>query len=194
MGLADNTIVIFQSDHGHSLEERAFWGGGNAGPYRGSKFSLFEGGIRVPAIIRYPGVVPADQVRDQVVMEMDWFSTIGELTNSKVAGDLDGKSLMPIILDDKKESLHEVVHWQFGNYDDVSAQWAVRRGPWKLIGNVNEPSGSGPKINLEKLFLVNLDNDISEKSNLAKSNPKKMNELLQLHNSWIKSVRSEMKQ
>ena len=194
MGLADNTIVIFQSDHGHSLEERAFWGGGNAGPYRGSKFSLFEGGIRVPAIIRYPGVVPANQVRDQVVMEMDWFSTIGELTNSKVAGDLDGKSLMPIILDDKKESLHEVVNWQFGDYDDETAQWAVRKGPWKLIGNVNEPSGSGPKINLEKLFLVNLDNDISEKNNLAKSNPKKMNELLKLHNSWIKSVRSEMKQ
>ena len=194
MGLAENTIVIFQSDHGHSLEERAFWGGGNAGPYRGSKFSLFEGGIRVPAIIRYPGVVPANEVRDQLSMEMDWFSTIGELINSEVGDNIDGKSLMPIILDGKKESRHEVVHWQFGNYDDKTAQWAVRKGSWKLIGNVNEPSGQGAKKNLDKLFLVNLDKDIGEKNNLAKSNPKKKDELLQLHNSWIKSVRSEMKQ
>src|SRR5690606_39495154 len=100
MGIADNTIVVFQSDHGHSLEERAFWGGGNAGKYRGSKFSLFEGGIRVPAIIRYPGVIPADQVRDQLTMQMDWFITIAELTNSKMTERIDGKSLMPIILDD----------------------------------------------------------------------------------------------
>lgn len=194
MGLTDNTIVVFQSDHGHSLEERAFWGGGNAGPYRGSKFSLFEGGIRVPAIIRYPGVIPENEVRDQLSMEMDWFPTLAELTNSKVATDLDGKSLMPIILDNKKESVHEVVHWQLDNYDDKMAQWAIRKGPWKLIGNVREPIGKGEKIDLDKLYLVNLDNDIGEKNNLAKSDPEKLNELLQLHTSWIKSVRSEMKQ
>jgi arylsulfatase A-like enzyme len=176
------------------LEERAFWGGGNAGPYRGSKFSLFEGGIRVPAIIRYPGVIPANEVRDQLSMEMDWFPTLAELTNSKVAADLDGKSLMPIILDNKKESVHEVVHWQLDNYDDKMAQWAIRKGPWKLIGNVREPIGKREKMDLDKLYLVNLDNDIGEKNNLAKSDPEKLNELLQLHTSWIKSVRSEMKQ
>ncbi|RTE53747.1 hypothetical protein EHW67_07350 [Arenibacter aquaticus] len=67
VGIADNTIVIFQSNHRHSLEERAFWGDDNSGPYRGSKFSLFEGGIRVPAIIRYPGIFPANQVRVHVI-------------------------------------------------------------------------------------------------------------------------------
>lgn len=193
MGLAENTIVVFQSDHGHSLEERAFWGGGNAGPYRGSKFSLFEGGIRVPAIIRYPKVVPADQTRDQVAMEMDWFSTIGELTNSRVTEKIDGKSLMPVILKNKAKSQHEVLHWQFGSYDDKNSQWAVRKGPWKLIGNVVEPSGKGAKIDLPKLFLVNLEEDIAEQNNLAESNPKKLQELLSLHNTWLKSVQSEMK-
>ncbi|WP_026815106.1 sulfatase family protein [Arenibacter certesii] len=193
-GLADNTIVVFQSDHGHSLEERAFWGGGNAGPYRGSKFSLFEGGIRVPAIIRYPGVIPSNEVRDQLTMQMDWFSTIAELTSSKVSEKIDGKSLMPIILDAKKESLHDVVHWQFGSYDDSTAQWAVRKGPWKLIGNVNEPLGKEKSKDLEKLFLVNLEKDIAEQYNLAESNPKILKELLQLHNSWLKAVRLEMKQ
>ncbi|HLT51633.1 MAG TPA: sulfatase-like hydrolase/transferase [Arenibacter sp.] len=193
LGLTENTIVVFQSDHGHSLEERAFWGGGNAGPYRGSKFSLFEGGIRVPAIIRYPKVVPADQVRDQVTMEMDWFRTIGELTNSKVTDKIDGKSLMPVILNNKTKSQHEVIHWQFGSYDDKTAQWAVRKGPWKLIGNVQEPSGKAAKIDLPKLFLINLDEDVAEQNNLAQSDPKKLQELLSLHNTWLKSVQSEMK-
>ncbi len=106
LGMFDNTIVVFQSDHGHSVEERAFWGGGNSGPYRGSKFSLFEGGIRVPAIIRYPGVVPENQVRDQVCIEMDWFATIADLTDAEIDDNgingnekdglgIDGKSLMP---------------------------------------------------------------------------------------------------
>ena len=190
--LADNTIVVFQSDHGHSLEERAFWGGGNSGPYRGSKFSLFEGGIRVPAIIRYPKVIPANEVRDQAAMEMDWFSTIAELTDAIVTGNIDGKSLMPIILDDKKESQHQVMHWQINDYDDSLAQWAVREGPWKLIGNVREPSGNGEKIDVDQLFLVNLESDISEKDNLVKSNPKKLNELLKLHETWLNAVHKEM--
>ncbi len=190
--LADNTIVVFQSDHGHSLEERAFWGGGNSGPYRGSKFSLFEGGIRVPAIIRYPNVIPANEVRDQAAMEMDWFSTIAELTDAQVTGNIDGKSLMPIILDDKKESQHQVMHWQINDYDDSLAQWAVREGPWKLIGNVREPSGNGEKIDVDQLFLVNLESDISEKNNLVKSNPKKLNELLKLHETWLNAVHKEM--
>lgn len=192
-GLTDDTIVIFQSDHGHSKEERAFWGGGNAGPYRGSKFSLFEGGIRVPAMIRYPRLIPANEVRDQICMEMDWFSTVAELTNSKVTEQVDGKSLMPIIRDGSKSSIHKVVYWQYGSYSDEHAQWAVRKGPWKLIGNVHEPSGSPKKHQLDPLFLVNLERDISEQENLAKSNPKKLEELLKLHKEWLKSVQQEMK-
>jgi arylsulfatase A-like enzyme len=191
-GLTDNTIIVFQSDHGHSLEERAFWGGGNAGPYRGSKFSLFEGGIRVPAIITYPGVIPANQVRDQACMEMDWFTTIAELTGSKVSERVDGKSLMPVIKNGNSTSQHDILYWQYGNYDDSSAQWAVRKDNWKLIGNGNEPSTDGSKIEVDKIYLVDLDKDISEKKNLADDNPKKLKELMKLHESWLKSVRSEM--
>ncbi len=193
-GLADDTIVIFQSDHGHSREERAFWGGGNAGPYRGSKFSMFEGGIRVPAIIRYPKAIPADQVRGQVATEMDWFSTVAELTGSNVTEKVDGKSLMPIILDRKAKSQHDIVYWQLGGYDDKTAQWVVRKGPWKLIGNVVEPMGKGEKVDLPKLFLVNLEDDISEQNNIAGSHPEKLNELLKLHKSWLQSVQSEVNQ
>lgn len=82
-GMPGNTVIIFQSDHGHSYEERAFWGGGNSGPYRGGKFSMFEGGIRVPAIISYPGVIPENETRSQITSGMDWFPTIADLIGVK---------------------------------------------------------------------------------------------------------------
>lgn len=192
--MTDNTIVIFQSDHGHSKEERAFWGGGNAGPYRGSKFSLFEGGIRVPAIIRYPKEILEGKVRSQLAMQMDWFPTIAELTGSKITERIDGKSLMPIINNGNKNTLHDVVHWQIGDYSSDSSQWAIRKGPWKLIGNVNEPLAKGETAaKLPELFLVNLDKDISEEQNVAKKHRDKVKELLNLHKDWIKDVRTEMK-
>ena len=193
-GLAENTIVIFQSDHGHSREGRAFYGGGNAGPYRGSKFSMFEGGIRVPAIIRYPNMIPANEVRDQLAMEMDWFNTVADLINIDISDkNLDGKSLMPIINDKETNSQHNAVFWQLGGYDDKTAQWVVRKGSWKLIGNVTEPLGKMKQVKMPELFLVNLDEDISEQRNIAEENPEKLDELLQLHRDWLKSVKNEMK-
>ncbi|MEQ9289187.1 MAG: sulfatase-like hydrolase/transferase [Cyclobacteriaceae bacterium] len=191
-GITGNTIIIFQSDHGHSLEERAFWGGGNSGEYRGSKFSLFEGGIRVPAIISYPEVVPQNQVRTQLCMEMDWFATIAALTGAKISQRIDGKNMIPVILNEESPTQHEVAYWQYGSYDDSSAQWAVRKGPWKLIGNPNEPSGDGQPIQLEDLYLSNLEQDISETTNLADSHPKQLKELLKLHKNWIKDIQDEM--
>ncbi|WP_181308606.1 sulfatase [Rufibacter sp. XAAS-G3-1] len=191
-GLTENTIIVFQSDHGHSKEERALWGGGNAGPYRGSKFSLFEGGIRVPAIIRYPRKIPAGEVRGQLATQMDWFPTIAELTGARATEKIDGKSLMPVIKKKKKKTLHDVVHWQIGTYKSDESQWAVRKGPWKLIGNVTEPT-RGRTEELPKLFLVNVEGDVSEKQNVAAENPDKVKELLELHQAWIKQVRAEMK-
>ncbi len=89
--------MIVQSDHGHSTEERAFWGGGSAGIYRGAKFSLFEGGIRVPAIMSWPGHLPENEVRSQVAHGCDWLPTIAELCGAKLpAVMLDGKSLAAV--------------------------------------------------------------------------------------------------
>lgn len=72
-GLTDDTVIIFQSDNGHSNEVRTFGSGGYCGDYRGAKFSLFEGGIRVPAIISWPGHFPEGEVRDQWAVRCgDW--------------------------------------------------------------------------------------------------------------------------
>jgi len=192
LGLTENTIVILQSDHGHSREERAFWGGGNAGVYRGSKFSYFEGGIRVPAIIRFPGVVPENQSRDQVCIEMDWFATIAELTGTDISDlDIDGKSLLPVLADANAESQHDALFWQHGSYDDARAQWVVRKGPWKLLGNAKEWTRNGV-IREDELFLSNLDLDVTEQENLAGKYPDETIELKALHDRWIREVREEM--
>jgi len=192
LGLTENTVVIIQSDHGHSTEERAFWGGGNAGVYRGSKFSYFEGGIRVPAIIRFPGVVPRSQVRDQMCIEMDWFATIAELTGTDISAlDIDGKSLLPVLRSSTSGSQHDILYWQHGSYDDNEAQWVVRKGDWKLIGNAKERIREGVIVE-DKLFLSNLKIDITEKENLAENFPEQTGMLKELHDEWIREVQQEM--
>jgi len=191
-GLAENTVVILQSDHGFSTEERAFWGGGSAGKLRGSKFSYFEGGIRVPAIIRYPGVVPVNEVRTQLCMEMDWFATLAELAGADITKlNIDGISLMPVIENKNAPSQHDITYWQHGSYDDNVAQWVVRRGDWKLIGNAKERTKEG-EIAEDKLFLSNLVMDETERENFANKFPQKVKELKVLHDEWIKKVRKEM--
>ncbi|MBT4409132.1 MAG: sulfatase-like hydrolase/transferase [Bacteroidetes bacterium] len=178
LGLRDQTLIIFQSDQGHSCETRAFKGGGNAGPYRGAKSSLFEGGIRVPAILNWPDQLPSGQVNDVACINYDWFPTIAEVCGiDNIPSTIEGHSLLPVI--SNQEAQHESFHWKLGK------QWAVRKGKWKLLGNPNDPSGKFP-INGEKdqLFLVNLDNDQSEQYNLAEQHPQIVHELIDLYMKW----------
>lgn len=181
-GLDEKTIVIFQSDHGHSTEERAHRGGGNSGPYRGEKFSLFEGGIRVPAIISWPGRLPKNVVRDQMVTSCDWFPTIAELCNIKQpAHKLDGKSILEVIRSSDSASPHDRFYWQSGGGRN-NRQWAVREGTWKLVIN-----GRGAKKGEEE-FLSNLSEDNSETKNQAEKNPQIINRFKELHGRWLEDL------
>ena len=182
LDLRENTIIIFQSDNGHSTEERAHWGGGSAGPYRGAKQCLFEGGIRVPAAISWPGKIASGEARDQFTVNTDWMPTLAELCEIKLeTKDLDGKSLMPIISNPDSKSLHsEGYCWQF------SKMWVARKGTWKLIGNPFDTSQRDYTFT-EKRFLVNLEEDPGERNNLAASNPSIVEELEQQYQNWLKS-------
>jgi len=183
LGLRRDTIIIFQSDHGHSHEERAHFGGGSSGPYRGAKFSMFEGGLRVPAIITWPGSLPEGAVRDQVAHGCDWLPTIAELTGAKLLQkDIDGKSIVSVIKNDKTKTPHDVLHWQTGR--GRQPRWAVRQGDWKLIGNPQDTSNKGPLTAKDKLFLVNLKESDSEMKNLAQANPAITQRLKKLHDDW----------
>lgn len=179
--LRENTIIIFLSDQGHSYEERTGGGGGNSGPYRGGKFSLFEGGIRVPAIVSWKGKIPEGVVRDKIGMSMDLLPTILDLCNVNSAGkDIEGKSIKQLIFDGVDVHGGDVLHWQLGK------QWAVRQDDWKLIANPVDPSANKKNLSFpdDNLFLINLKNDVGETTNLSKSNPEKVKELIRYYSQW----------
>ena len=184
LGLAEDTIVIFQPDHGHSTEERAFFGGGNAGPYRGAKFSLFEGGIRLPAIISQPGRLPHGAVRGQVVHGCDWLPTVLDLCGLPPAGDdIDGRSITRVLAAADAPSPHEVLHWQMG--DGPAAQWAVREGDWKLIGHAWDTSVDDRGHERIPLFLGNVAQDPGERHDFAAEQPEVVARLRAHRAQWL---------
>lgn len=184
-GLRDNTIIIYQSDQGHSTEERAHFGGGNAGPYRGAKFSLFEGGIRVPSIISWPGVLPENVMRNQMVHACDWMPTLAALSGVPLQEeDIDGKNIKAVLQSSEAASPHEILYWQIGN------QWAVRQGPWKLIINPRITGQTLPEAD-RKVFLANLEKDPSEQTNYAADYPDITERLRKLKPEFAENSQSD---
>ena len=160
LGLRENTIVIFQSDQGHSTEVRAHGGGGNSGPYRGAKGSLYEGGLRVPAIISWPGRLPENQVRGQMATGCDWYPTILELCRLPGAQHrIDGKSLLPILTEAEAPCAHQNFYWKFRD------TWVVRQGKWKLM------------VSSKKTELYDIPSDPGEATNLAAEYPEVVTQL-----------------
>lgn len=182
LGLRDDTMVIYQSDNGHSAEERAHLGGGSAGPYRGHKFSLFEGGIRLPAVISWPGRIPEGEVRNQLATACDWLPTVLDLCGVAPAKQqIDGFSLRSVLADANAPSPHRMFHWQSGG-GRQNPQWAVREGPWKLVVNGLEAKPE------DRIFLSNLDRDVSETHNEAADQPARVEHLTGLHEEWARTM------
>lgn len=182
LGMRENTIIIFQADNGYSTEERAHFGGGSSGVFRGSKFSLFEGGVRVPAAISWPTQLKSGETRNQMAVNADWMPTLAELCSIDLeVDDLDGKSLVSVIHDEAAESKHvEGFCWQSGK------QWAARRNEWKLIGS---PAIAGETfLPKDSLFLVNLLQDPGEKINIADKYPNKVKELQSQYKKWLERI------
>jgi len=177
-GLLENTVVFFQSDNGATQETRAdhagrpYRGGSNA-PFRGWKEGLFEGGVRMPALMSWPGKIQAGKVVDGVGMAMDVLPTFLTMAGLTVPAGIDGRDQGEMILRNGK-SAHEAVHWLYRN------SRAVRKGAWKLIENPplypEDPLGQ-PK---EKLWLSNLDQDPGEKKNWAAEAPAVFEQMKQI--------------
>lgn len=185
LNLRENTIILFQSDHGHSVEERTFFGGGSAGRYRGHKGNLFEGGLRVPSVVSWPGRIPAGEVRDQLVCGIDWFPTLADLAGISLPSGhkIHGKPISKVLQSSEAESPHSDIYWQLGSHPTKS-KWVVRKGDWKLLGNTAEnvrPDGV-PELTAgdRKLFLVNLAEDIGETKNVLEEHPDIVRELLDI--------------
>lgn len=183
LGLIDNTIIIFQSDNGYSTEERAHFGGGSAGIYRGAKACLFEGGIRVPSIISWAAKIPKNQVRNQFAVNTDWFPTLAEYCHITLPrNDLDGKSLVSVINNADAQTPHADGYcWAFRK------SWAARKGKWKLLSNPEDTSKKGVLTEADALFLVDLEADPSETKNLATAHPEVVEELKKQFQLWEKN-------
>ena len=188
-GLREDTIIVLQSDHGHSTEERAHFGGGSAGPYRGAKFSMFEGGLRVPAVISWPGHLPEDEVRLQMAHGCDWMPTLAALAGvDTVPEGIDGRSIADVIQDAAAPTPHDYLIWQVK--EGESATWAVREGDWKLLINVRDTTDGTNVQNIAGPFLVNLAEDIGETTNLAGDHPDIVERLTRIHDDWLSSQQS----
>jgi arylsulfatase A len=177
LGLDDNTLVLFASDNGPWLSYGNH--GGSAGLLREGKGTTWEGGVRVPFIARWPGKVPADKTQPEPAMTIDILPTIARLTGAKLpAGKIDGKDITPLLFDEPgAKSPHEAYYFYWNN-----ELRAVRSGPWKLYFPhtyqtlVGSQPGSDGKPGLYKkamvgLELYNLDDDVSERTDVSNRQP-----------------------
>ncbi len=177
--VAENTLIIFASDNGGLL------GRTDNAPLRSGKGYPYEGGIRTPVIVRWPGVVDADWTCDVPVTSMDYFPTICEAAGLPMPSDrvIDGENLMPVLTRTGVPK-RDALYWHFPHYrrEDVVPYSIVRTGPWKLIkryeGNPFE--------------LYNLEDDLSEQHDLAGNLPEKVRELDGMLTSWLESVGAKL--
>lgn len=187
-GVADDTIVIFSSDNGGlcgNFENNRQKVTQN-GPLRSGKGDMFEGGVRVPLIVKWPGRVAAGQTSGELAISPDLYSTILDLSSVKnpadFSADIDGASLKQPLLG-LGSTGREAIFWHYPHYHPEGARphSAIRKGDWKLIHVYEEAT---PR-------LYNLKNDIGEKVNLFASRPAKGAELMNDLNQWRQEVAAQ---
>jgi len=183
LGVADNTVVIFMSDNG-GLSTSEGSPTSNV-PLRAGKGWLYEGGIREPMIIKWPGVVRPSSVCREPVTSTDFYPTILEMADLKLKPKqhIDGVSLVPL-LKRTKSLPRKAIFWHYPHYGNQggSPGGAVRAGDYKLIEFYED----------NRLELYNLKEDIGEKNNLAEKMPGKATELHKMLKAWRKDVDAQM--
>ncbi len=165
LGLADNTVVLFTSDNGTTLlkdqVDAEFFD--SVGPLRGLKGSVYEGGIRVPLIARWPGRIQPGTVTDLPAAQYDIMATLCDILGIVPPADTDGISFLPTLLGrENEQERHEYLFWDFAGY---GGQIAVRMGKWKAVRRNLKKNPDAP------LELYNLEKDIGETTNVADQYP-----------------------
>ena len=179
LGLTENTVVIFMSDNGGLWPQST----SNA-PLRAGKGFAYEGGIREPLIIKWPGATPAGSLCSVPVSSIDFFPTLVEIAGAKSSSAVDGRSIVSL-LKQRGKVKREALFWHYPHYwnnSRVRPYGAVRAGDWKLIEHYEDM----------RVELYNLKEDLSEAHDLAAANPKKVNELRKLLHKWRTAVDAQM--
>jgi len=166
LDLDKNTVVLFTSDNGttHLGEQADYKFFESVGPLRGLKGSLYEGGIRVPLVARWPGKIKPGTTSKHIAAHYDVPATLSEMAGTKFEASTDGTSFLPSLLGQAgKQKVPEYLFWDFAGYGN---QIAVRMGKWKGIKRNMRKTPDAP------LELYDLEKDIGEKENVAAANPK----------------------
>ena len=181
-GILEDTVIFFQSDNGPSRESRNWmdgrgdpYYGGQPGGLKGHKFSLFEGGIRVPGIFCWPGHIPGGQVIDEPCAAMDVFPTLLTMAGGDPSKyELDGMDISDVLMH-SAPSPHEELYWE------MEQQTAIRQGKYKLVLNgqlVESEPAQAP------VFMSDLSVDPGETVNLAEKMPELTQELTRKATAW----------
>jgi arylsulfatase A-like enzyme len=182
-GLERNTLVFFISDNGGPTISNTTINGAINTPFRGSKKSTAEGGVRVPFLVKWPGHVPAGEKYNQPVIQLDILPTVLAAAGIDPPNDaeLDGVNLLPHFNRQIDAVPHKVLYWRFGK------QMAIRKGDWKLVRYHPLVDGQPAELNsATEAKLYNLAEDGGEKNDLIDKEPEKAKELQADWDKWNK--------
>lgn len=168
LGIADNTMVVFMSDNGGPIGKNGSWNG----QLRGGKGSLFEGGVRVPFGMKWPGVIPAGQVNNAFVSSVDLMPTFAAISGADQLQPIvsDGMDLIPMLTGKVKDYPNRLFFWRRGNMTNVAARYRN----YKYIHNRRN----------ETEYLFDLHKDPYEKNNLINAEPKYAEVLRKIQAKW----------
>ncbi|HEU4934928.1 MAG TPA: sulfatase [Vicinamibacterales bacterium] len=184
--LEEDTLVFFFSDNGGPTMPTTTINGSTNTPLRGSKRQTWEGGIRVPFIIRWKGRLAEQKIDSRPIIQLDVLPTAlaAAGVESKAEWKLDGVNLLPFLTGKLNGTPHETLYWR------LFAHMAIRKGPWKLVKSAEGPllnaDTSNPDLSGAQLF--NLVDDIGEKNDLATAHPEKVKELADDWLRWSKEM------
>ncbi|MBA3315102.1 MAG: sulfatase-like hydrolase/transferase [Planctomycetota bacterium] len=167
LGQEENTLIFYLADNGGPTPVTT----SKNDPLRGFKSQTLEGGVRVPFMVQWKGVIPAGKTYENPVIQLDILPTAIAAAGGTVeeSWKLDGVNLMPFLTGKNDGKPHETLYWRFG------PQWAIRQGDWKLVAS--RPDNLEPK-------LFNLVEDIGEAHDMSAAEPEKVKELTAAYESW----------
>ncbi len=172
LSISNNTLIMFSSDNRPHIAGGAdpdFFD--SNGPFRGYKRDLYEGGIRVPMIARWPGKIKEGVVTNHISAFWDIMPTLAQITGAEIPEDIDGISFLPTLIGKKEQNKHDYLYWEF---HEMNGKLAVRKGKWKAVRN-NVFNDSISEIELYDLL-----SDPDESDNMAGEFPDVISEMKEI--------------
>ena len=183
--IAGDTIVIFTSDNGGFVNKYEETEVTNNWPLRSGKGSLYEGGVRVPLVVYWPGVTPVGGTCEEAVSSIDFYPTIAEIAGLDLRNtqDVDGLSLVPLLRQSAAEFPRDTLYWHYPHYYPTTTPVsAIRQGDWKLLEYFEDGH----------VELYNLADDQGETRNLAEQSPQRAAELRKKLAAWRQSAKAQL--